>query len=529
MLEEGPILRTEVVTALVEAGIEKAEIEGIEAPRKNQYFIVFKTFLSRRANMGKSIRVREKNVRMEHPDPSVFRSSKKRVKIYNYPLDEDISHLEKTLQHYGSFNKDSIKDLEDRACGIKNGIKEVYVDVKKNIPSYVYIGKNLVGFNYIGQEETCRKCHQTGHFGRECTTVVTCRGCGGNDHYIQTCPKVICFQCGKQGHTATSCFHYEDEFPDLNGDKESDKDEENEGNGENTNQEIDLNKVTLPTSTLDRRPLSVRYQEYCSTAPEYSQEEAEGLIESLLEAENQLASSTHLENRTTMEFQQLFDHLKLDHSIAVSACRAANPNDPQSAAIYATWQKAEAALTTFEVDYPEIVKEAEELYGDIDPEPPLTDVPSNSPAETTTSSQAVFSASPDIPNGQPVRPHTENLSSTDNPSPPILPEQMETDRTESSTDAGSLKTSRRSRHKSRSTNNELASCVRRRTAPALPGVRKPNPSTPHPPDSPYTPLVTDSGYLVTDPPRGTPPTRPKRPNTGAVGAVSPSLSSDSHP
>ena len=285
----------------------------------------------------------------------------------------------------------------------------------------------------------------------------------------------------------------------------------------------------LPTSTLDRRPLSVRYQEYCSTAPEYSQEEAEGLIESLLEAENQLASSTHLENRTTMEFQQLFDHLKLDHSIAVSACRAANPNDPQSAAIYATWQKAEAALTTFEVDYPEIVKEAEELYGDIDPEPPLTDVPSNSPAETTTSSQAVFSASPDIPNGQPVRPHTENLSSTDNPSPPILPEQMETDRTESSTDAGSLKTSRRSRHKSRSTNNELASCVRRRTAPALPGVRKPNPSTPHPPDSPYTPLVTDSGYLVTDPPRGTPPTRPKRPDTGAVGAVSPSLSSDSHP
>lgn len=100
--------------------------------------------------MGKSIRIREKNVKMEHPDPSVFRSQKKRVKIYNYPLDEDISHLEKTLKHYGNFNTNGVKDLEDRACGIKNGIKEVYVEVNKNIPSYVYIGKNLVCFSYIG-------------------------------------------------------------------------------------------------------------------------------------------------------------------------------------------------------------------------------------------------------------------------------------------------------------------------------------------------------------------------------------------
>ena len=301
MLEEGPILRTEVVTALVEAGIEKAEIEGIEAPRKNQYFIVFKTFLSRRANMGKSIRVREKNVRMEHPDPSVFRSSKKRVKIYNYPLDEDISHLEKTLQHYGSFNKDSIKDLEDRACGIKNGIKEVYVDVKKNIPSYVYIGKNLVGFNYIGQEETCRKCHQTGHFGRECTTVVTCRGCGGNDHYIQTCPKVICFQCGKQGHTATSCFHYEDEFPDLNGDKESDKDEENEGNGENTNQEIDLNKVTWNGPEYHEDPnmeVEIEEKEKEKEGDENERKEEKEKVEHSEEKEEEEEKPTETKNET---------------------------------------------------------------------------------------------------------------------------------------------------------------------------------------------------------------------------------------
>ena len=245
--EEGPILRTEVLTALVEAGIPKAEIEGIEAPRKNLYYVVFKTFLCRRTNIGKSIRIREKYVKMAHPDPSVYRSQKKRVKIYNYPLDEDIDHLEKTLKHYGNFNKSGIKDLEDRACGIKNGIKEVYVEIKKKIPSYVYIGKNLVGFNYMGQDPTCRKCHQTGHIGRECTVGVTCRGCGGDDHYIATCPNVICFQCGKQGHTATSCFSYDDEFPDINEEK---KEEERESD-ENGNNEPNTDFLNLTWNDLD--------------------------------------------------------------------------------------------------------------------------------------------------------------------------------------------------------------------------------------------------------------------------------------
>ena len=176
-------MRTEVVTALIEAEIPKEEIEGIEASRKDKYFVVLKSYAGRR-NMGKSIKIRERN-------------------------------LEMVLRHYGSFTEGSIRDLEDRNCGIKNGIKQVYMHVKKAIPSYIHIGKNQVRVDYEGQTATCRKCHTTGHIGRKCEEAVTCRKCGATDHNNAECSNVICFRCGEQGHTANSCIKYYEDYPDL--------------------------------------------------------------------------------------------------------------------------------------------------------------------------------------------------------------------------------------------------------------------------------------------------------------------------
>ena len=138
--------------------------------------------------------------------------------------------------------------------------------------------------------------------------------------------------------------------------------------------------------------------------------------------------------------------------------------------------------------------------------------------------------SPAIPDGQPPRPRAENPSPVDIPSPLLFPTGESTDSAATTTKSGPLKTHRRSRHKSKSPTG-LASCVHRRTTPALPGVRKKTSRGQHqpPPDSPYTPLVTDSGYLVTDAPRVTSHTRPKRPDTGAAGALSPSPPTDPHP
>ena len=267
--------------------------------------------------------------------------------------------------------------------------------------------------------------------------------------------------------------------------------------------------------SLDRRPLSTRYREYCSTAPEYTAVEAEELVLSILETERQLESPSEYDQEA-LKLEQDYDHLQLDRIIAVTVCATIDENDPKFVILEQALTDADEALASFAAAYPEVVRAAAEMYGEIPSvnEPALTDIASQS--SVTPSSSLV------IPDGQPSRTPTVNPSTDATPLPPG---EGETDSTETSTNAGSLKTHRRSGKKTHS-ETELASCVRHRTAPALPGARK---KQQPPPDSPYTPLVTDSGYLVTHTSSSTLPTRPQRPDTGAAGAISPSPSSDSHP
>ena len=131
----------------------------------------------------------------------------------------------------------------------------------------------------------------------------------------------------------------------------------------------------------------------------------------------------------------------------------------------------------------------------------------------------VVEVSPEIPDGQPKKQLTEDLPLMDTSTP-------SSNSGESSSKAGSLKT-RRKAHYPVHQKGKLASCIRQRTAPTLPGKRKAKHQPP--PDSPYTPLVTDSGYLITSTPGGFSIDRPKRPVIGAVGAVSLSPSSAAHP
>ena len=214
-------MRTEVLAALIEADIKKEDVEGIEAPRKNKCFVVFNRYADKRHNMGKKIKIRDNLFTLEHPDPRPYQTRKTKVKIFYYPLDEETSGLETVQRHYGTFTEGSMRDLEDRNCGIKNGIKEMYMHVNRHIPSYLHVGKNMIRVEYAGQTATCRKCHKTGHIARECSTEVTCRKCGADDHTPAECPNIICFHCGKKGHTSSNCFEYEEQYPDLNQNNEN--------------------------------------------------------------------------------------------------------------------------------------------------------------------------------------------------------------------------------------------------------------------------------------------------------------------
>ena len=112
---------------------------------------------------------------------------------------------------------------------------------------------------------------------------------------------------------------------------------------------------------LNRRPLSTRFREYCATAPEYTAKEAEDLVQSMLVVEHQLASPTRYDNQEEIELQQLYNHLKLDCTFAENACDALDKSDPHLNVLGPIYDDALEALVTFEADYPEIVRAADEL------------------------------------------------------------------------------------------------------------------------------------------------------------------------
>ena len=81
----------------------------------------------------------------------------------------------------------------------------------------------------------------------------------------------------------------------------------------------------------------------------------------MLVVEHQLASPTRYDNQEEIELQQLYNHLKLDCTFAENACDALDKSDPHLNVLGPIYDDALEALVTFEADYPEIVRAADEL------------------------------------------------------------------------------------------------------------------------------------------------------------------------
>ena len=221
---EGPVYRAEIVLALEEAGIKKEEIYGLEAPWKNKYYVVFKSSQQRYSKIDKAVKIRDTYYHLKLPyPPQQTRVQKTRIRIYGYPLDEPTKNLETVLKQYGSFEAESTKDLTDWSVDLRTGIKELYMDIQKAVPSYITVGRYKVKISYMDQQQTCKKCHEPGHYGKECTEVITCKECGANDHIKKNCPQACCFGCGEIGHLSHQCPK---DFPSIEEILEREKEEE---------------------------------------------------------------------------------------------------------------------------------------------------------------------------------------------------------------------------------------------------------------------------------------------------------------
>jgi hypothetical protein len=197
--------REEVLRALSDSGIKKEALQGIEIQGQHTVYIVFKNYGERNRFLRKTINLREREVTLDHPNPMFYSNSPRTtlVRIYNFPIDNEDNDLTTVLKQYGSL-RDKITLVHDH-YGLATGERTVPMEITKDIPSYVYIGKHQVRVRYYQQPQTCRKCYKTGHVAKECTEDAKCRECGAKDHERRECPNKVCFNCGEIGHTSPDC------------------------------------------------------------------------------------------------------------------------------------------------------------------------------------------------------------------------------------------------------------------------------------------------------------------------------------
>lgn len=215
---DGPsALRVTIFNSLLETGIKREEIEGIECLSKKLWFIVFCERAERQRNIGKEITLFEKSYQLQSTDPPrVPRQQYIYVKIFGYPLDIRSDILEQCMQVYGDLI--DIRDDVDSTIEIKTGVKTAkFTKLNENIPSFIYAGRYHVRTSYRGQPKTCRNCGKTGHVAKDCQAGKVCRICGEPGHNKGECPERRCFYCKGRGHEQSNCDKYREDFPGIGG------------------------------------------------------------------------------------------------------------------------------------------------------------------------------------------------------------------------------------------------------------------------------------------------------------------------
>ncbi|KAJ8037085.1 Zinc finger CCHC domain-containing protein 3 [Holothuria leucospilota] len=89
--------------------------------------------------------------------------------------------------------------------GILNGKRQFRMVLKKDIPSFLFIGGSKAYIRYLGQRRTCFKCGVEEHEAKSCPNR-RCGKCLQLGHGKPECPnKVRCNLCGEEGHVFGDC------------------------------------------------------------------------------------------------------------------------------------------------------------------------------------------------------------------------------------------------------------------------------------------------------------------------------------
>ena len=403
--------------------------------------------------------------------PSVF----KWVTLMDLPYGIPESEIKTALSKFGQ----TAHVKPETFMGLYTGTRLIKIEIKKAIPSRLVVAGHLCTVFYRGQVRSCFKCSKTGHEAKKCPNKQSAAPDGSRQREEDHVPH------SRVEPTPTRREGIPTEPP---------------SNPQSFAEAV----ASSNTKTREDVP-PTESQDGMNTSPPYSPPTFEDMGSQPQVTQSEWTDSEDSEE-TRPRREKAADEDARDRS-------PLNKPKPPPETVLPT----QAVSTAISPDIivpdnisPDISEDItdpialDKISPDISED--ITDLPENT--EDTI----------DIPDGQPPRVDS------------FLPDANSplTDSGESSAKAGSLKTRRRARYVVRQ-KGTLASCIRQRTAPSLPGARKKKPLTPQLPDTPYTPLVTSSGYLVTSTPSDTAHDHPKRPDTGAVGAVSPSLSSDSHP